>query len=134
MKALGPLSTSWIQHTIPGRKALKQMLQSKYKSTHDKAVAEVSKASTVCLTADMWTSINMDAYLAVTGHFITEEVQLKTVLLGVKQFPLSHTAVHIAEAKATLMAEWGIRPKVRCLVTDAAPNMIACANILNVCT
>ena len=119
-------------YTIPGRKALKQMLQSKYKSTHDKAVAEVSKASTVCLTADMWTSINMDAYLAVTGHFITEEVQLKTVLLGVKQFPLSHTAAHIAEAKATLMAEWGIRPKVRCLVTDAAPNMIACANVLNV--
>ncbi|KAG7514676.1 zinc finger BED domain-containing 4-like [Solea senegalensis] len=116
-------------YTIPGRKALKRM-EEKYKIRKKQAVAEVAKASTICLTADMWTSINMDAYLAVTGHFVTEEVQLKTVLLGVKQFPRSHTAAHIAEAKATVMAEWGIRAKVRCLVTDTAPNTIACANIL----
>ncbi len=70
------------------------MLDEKYKVTKDQAVAQVSKASTVSLTADMWTSINMDAYLAVTCHFITEEVQLSTILLGVKTSPgpiLHHT-------------------------------------------
>ncbi len=63
------------------------MLDEKYKVTKDQAVTQVSKASTVSLTADMWTSINMDAYLAVTCHFITEEVQLSTILLGVKKIP-----------------------------------------------
>lgn len=86
-------------YTIPGWKAVKQMLEKKYRVTKDKAVAQV------CLPADMWTSINIDAYLAVTCHFITEEVQLSTILLGVKKFPQSHTAAHIAEAKDTLMAE-----------------------------
>ncbi|KAI2646430.1 Protein phosphatase PP2A regulatory subunit A [Labeo rohita] len=52
----------------------------------------------------MWTSVNMDAYLAVTCHFITEEIQLSTILIGVKQF--------IAEAKDTLMTERRIRDKV----------------------
>ncbi len=85
------------------------MLEEKYRVTKDQAVAQVSKVSTVSLTADMWTSLNMDAFLAVTCHFITEEVQLSTILLGVKKIPRSHTAAHIAEAKDTLMAEWGIR-------------------------
>ncbi len=74
-------------YTIPGRKALKQMLDEKYKVTKDQAVTQVSKASTVSLTADMWTSINMDAYLAVTCHFIIGEVQLSTILLGVNKIP-----------------------------------------------
>lgn len=50
------------------------MVEDKYKATKEKALALVSKASAVSLTADMWTSMNMDAYLAVTCHFITEEV------------------------------------------------------------
>ncbi len=59
---------------IPGRKVLKKMVEAKYEETKEKAIAPVSKASAVSLTTDVWTSINMDAYLAVTCHFITEEV------------------------------------------------------------
>ena len=119
-------------YVIPGRKALKQMLENKYRVAKDNAVAEIKKTSTVSLTSDMWTSINMDAYLAVTCHYINEEMQLSTLLLGIKRFPCSHTAANIAEAKETLMAEWKIRAKVKTLVTDSAANMIACANLLNV--
>ncbi|XP_077424041.1 E3 SUMO-protein ligase ZBED1-like [Vanacampus margaritifer] len=119
-------------YVIPGRKALKQMLQNKYRVAKDNAVAEIEKTSTVSLTSDMWTSINMDAYLAVTCHFVNEEMQLSTLLLGIKRFPRTHTAANLAEAKETLMAEWGIRAKVMSLVTDSAANMIACANRLNV--
>ncbi|KAL0165720.1 hypothetical protein M9458_037564 [Cirrhinus mrigala] len=102
------------------------MLEEKYRVTEDQAVAQVS-------ISDIWTSINMDAYLALTCHFITEEIQLSTILLGVKKkIPRFHIAAQIAEAKDTLMAEWGIRDKVRSLITDAAQNMVACANLLNV--
>ncbi|XP_054634953.1 zinc finger BED domain-containing protein 4-like [Dunckerocampus dactyliophorus] len=118
-------------YIIPNRKALGKMVDDKYKATKEKAMALVSKASAVSLTADMWTSINMDAYLAVTCHFMTEEVQLSTVVLGVQKFPQTHTAAHLAEAKDVLMEEWGIKGKVTGLVTDCAPNMIACANLLH---
>lgn len=41
--------------------------------------------------------------------------------------PITHTAQNIACVKASLMEEWGItNKKVTCMVTDGAPNMVAC--------
>uniref|UniRef100_A0A3B5QTD9 HAT C-terminal dimerisation domain-containing protein n=1 Tax=Xiphophorus maculatus TaxID=8083 RepID=A0A3B5QTD9_XIPMA len=85
----------------------------------------IEKVVAVSLTSDMWTSINMDAYLAVTCHFVEENEKLSSVLLGVQAFPQSHTAENIACVKASLMEEWGISGKVTCMVTDSAPNMVA---------
>lgn len=45
------------------------MVGDKCKTTKEKALA-------LSLTADMWTSMNMDAYLAVACHFITEEASI----------------------------------------------------------
>ncbi|XP_035988270.1 zinc finger BED domain-containing protein 1-like [Fundulus heteroclitus] len=72
----------------------------------------------------------MDAYLAVTCHFVEENEKLSSVLLGVQAFPQSDTAENIACVKASLMEEWGISGKVTCMVTDGAPNMVACVREL----
>lgn len=70
-------------------------------------------------------------YLAVTRHYISQNNQLATLLLGAKPFSRTHTAAHIAAEIATLMAEWGLSSKIRCIVTDSASNMNAAANALN---
>lgn len=106
------------------------MVEAKYESAKQKAKAKVQKVAAVSLTSDMWTSINMDAYLAVTCHFVGENTRLGLVLLGVQAFPQSHTAENIACVKASLMEEWGITNKVTCMVTDGAPNMVACVREL----
>ncbi|KAJ8375110.1 hypothetical protein SKAU_G00056900 [Synaphobranchus kaupii] len=67
----------------------------------------MQKVVAVSLTYDMWTSINMDAYLAVTCHYIDEHDKLGTVLLGVEKFSNSHTS----QVKTNLMEEWGITDK-----------------------
>ncbi|XP_076869612.1 E3 SUMO-protein ligase ZBED1-like [Brachyhypopomus gauderio] len=72
----------------------------------------------------------MDAYLAVTCHFIDDNTCLKSTLLGVVKFPQAHTAENLACVKSSLMEEWGIKSKVTCLVTDGASNMIACGKNL----
>ncbi|XP_034530089.1 uncharacterized protein LOC117805468 [Notolabrus celidotus] len=51
-------------YILPTRQALKAMVEAKYETAKEKAKAKVEKAATVSLTSDMWTSINMDAYLA----------------------------------------------------------------------
>ena len=86
----------------------------------------------VSLTADMWTSITMDAYLAVTCHHVDDSAKLATVLLGVLPFPVSHTADNISAAKRSLTEEWGIEGKVTSIVTDAGANMIASVRNLNI--
>ncbi|KAG7526985.1 zinc finger BED domain-containing protein 4-like [Solea senegalensis] len=119
-------------YILPSRKALKAMVDIKYQEAKEKAREQVQKAVAGSLTSDMWTSINMDAYLAVTCHFIDDEDQLCTTLLGVQHFPKAHTAENLAAGHVQLMEEWGIRDKVKCLVTDGASNMNACVRQLNV--
>ena len=91
------------------------MIQERYQQEKEKAKAEVQKVASVSLTADMWTSLNMDAYLAVTCHFIDESTCLKSTVLGVLKFPLAHTAENLATVMSSLMDEWAIRSKVTCL-------------------
>ncbi|MGL5596557.1 MAG: hypothetical protein ACRDDA_00215, partial [Aeromonas sp.] len=119
-------------YILPTRKALKAMVAKKHIELKEKAQAEVRKVAVVSLTSDMWTSINTDAYMAVTCHYVTSEWKLSSILLGVAKFPKTHTAAHIAEAKATLMREWSISGKVSCMVTDGAANMVACVETLKI--
>ncbi|KAK7878477.1 hypothetical protein WMY93_034301, partial [Mugilogobius chulae] len=85
---------------------IKENGDEKYAKEKEKAKLELDKASAVSLTADMWTSINMDAYLAITCHYINGEDELATVLLGVEHFEESHTAENLAHAMAKQMEEW----------------------------
>ncbi|XP_036066356.1 zinc finger BED domain-containing protein 1-like [Oryzias melastigma] len=117
-------------YVLPTRQALKAMVEVKYEAEKEKTKAKIQKAAAVSLTSDMWTSMNLDAYLAITCHFVGEKSKLCSVLLGVQEFPQSHTAENIAHEKASLMAEWGITNKVTCFVTDGAPNMVACVREL----
>lgn len=54
------------------------MEEAKYESAKEKAKAKVEKVVAVSLTSDMWTSINMDTYLAVTCHFVGEKIRLSS--------------------------------------------------------
>lgn len=88
------------------------MVEAKYESAKEKAKAQVEKMAAISLTSDMWTSINMDACLAVTCHFVGEKTRLSSVLLGVQAYPQSHTAQNTARVKASLKEEWGFTNKV----------------------
>ncbi|CAI5694995.1 unnamed protein product [Oreochromis niloticus] len=113
-----------------GCEALKVMVEARYQEMKEKAKASIAKAAAVSLTSDMWISINTEAYLAVTCHFVDESSTLNTVVLGVQYFPNAHTAENIAQVKGSLMTEWAITDKVTCLVTVGAANMGACAREL----
>ena len=104
------------------------MVEDSYKESKEKV--NVLKASAVALTSDMWTSINTDAYLAVTCHFIDETTSMHCVVLGVLHFPAAHTAANFATVKSALITQWGLTNKITCLVTDGAANMGACTREL----
>lgn len=61
----------------------------------------------------MWTSINIDAYLAVTSYSV-RDTSPSSVLLGVQVSQHSNTAENKARVKASLIAEWRIQNKVTC--------------------
>lgn len=59
-----------------------------------------------------------------TCHCVSKSLDLVAVLLGVQFFPLTHSAVHIAEVTSNLIAEWGITEEVFEMVTDWAHNIV----------
>ncbi|XP_036066834.1 zinc finger BED domain-containing protein 4-like [Oryzias melastigma] len=120
-------------YVLPSRKTVKDLVDQKYEEEKEKTKKDLQSAIAVTLTADMWTSINMEAYLAVTCHNMDQDSHdLHTSVLGVQHFPQKHTEDNLAMVKRSLMEEWGIASKVRRLVTDAAANMISCARILQI--
>lgn len=66
-------------YSIPSCKTVKAMVAARYTVTKEKALAEIKQTSGVSLTADMWTSVNMDAYLGVTCHYVSDSLDLATV-------------------------------------------------------
>ena len=108
------------------------MVEDRYKESKDKAKVLVSRASAISLTSDMWTSINTDAYLAVTCHFVDASTSLQSIVLGVLHFPQAHNAENLARVKGStfVRVESTTAGKVTCLVTDGAANMGACAKEL----
>ena len=108
------------------------MVAKKYEEERERVKMEVQQAVAVSMTADMWTSVNMEAYLALTCHYINVNMQLCTSVLRVQYFPQSHTADNLAQVTRGMMDDWAITNKVKCLVTDAAPNMIASTKILQI--
>lgn len=47
---------------------LKDMARQKYEEEKEKTKTQIQKAAAVSLAADTWTSVNMEANLAVTCH------------------------------------------------------------------
>ncbi|XP_028324388.1 zinc finger BED domain-containing protein 4-like [Gouania willdenowi] len=119
-------------YRLPNRKSLKAMVEMKYLEAKENAKEHVLKAAAFSLTSDLWTSTNADAVLTVTCHFINESDQLCSTLIGVKRFPKAHTAEDLAQGHEQLMAEWGIRDKVTCLITNGEPVMVAGVTQLNI--
>ena len=114
-------------YQLPSRSTIKAMVERKYEEEKRKTIVELEKVS---ITADMWTSLNMDAYLGVTCHYVNVNDELSSVTLGVGHFSASHTAVNLSEATDALLCEYGIRSKIQCFITDNAANMVACARLL----
>ncbi|XP_070403946.1 E3 SUMO-protein ligase ZBED1-like isoform X2 [Nothobranchius furzeri] len=115
-----------------GSQTVKEMMAKKHAEELERVKRGVQQAVAVSITADMWTSLNMEAYLALTCHYINDNMQLCTSVLGVKHFPQSHTADNLTQVKRGMKDDWAITNKVRCLVTDAAPNMMAATRTLQI--
>lgn len=72
----------------------------------------------VSFTFDTWTSEAHDAYLSVTGHYITEVVghpkqwKLKSVQLAFTHFEGNHSGANIASVLMKTIDRYGLRKRV----------------------
>ena len=86
------------RYVLPNRRAISAtMLPAEYEKTMVDVIETCKDIRKCCLTTDCWSSRNNESFIAVTVHYINEEFQFKSVLLGCSQFDESHTSVNLAK-------------------------------------
>ena len=88
-------------------------------------MAELEDTMKISLTTDDWTSRSTKGYMAITAHFVSSNMELKSRILECRRITSSQTAEHIAEELTSVMEYWNIKEKVYAVVTDNAANMVA---------
>nr|XP_055051518.1 E3 SUMO-protein ligase ZBED1 [Misgurnus anguillicaudatus] len=115
------------QYELPGRKYFaKTAIPDLYNKTREIIAKDLKVVDFVALTTDMWSSINMTPYMAVTVHYISEDWKLHAKCLETTFIPENHTADVLSEALKEVLLDWGIEEtKISCITTDNGANIVA---------
>lgn len=95
------------RYVLPIRKKLSSdIVPEMYDICSKKIAASLCDATSLAITTDMWTSVNGDSYMSVTGHTLTTDFLHQTWCLQVEYFPEQHTANHLAAALQDSINKW----------------------------
>ncbi|KAI0504116.1 hypothetical protein KFK09_015063 [Dendrobium nobile] len=76
--------------------------------------------SRVCLTSDLWTSINTDGFIYLTAHYIDNDWVLQKKIINFSFMPSPHDGISIFEKILSLLVEWKIEAKLFSITLDNA--------------
>ena len=115
----------------PSRFALKDSIISEFNIRRSHIISFIKNIPGYCsFTTDIWSSINNDAFIGVTIHYITNEWELKHFTLEVFKITGSHTGSAIYEFLSNLLEEFDIKKKIISITTDNGSNIVAACNLL----
>ncbi|KAK1904903.1 Zinc finger BED domain containing protein 4 [Dissostichus eleginoides] len=118
-------------YTVPKRSSILDAMSLKYSNHRDQIVTLIENSTAVSFTRHIWTSVRMEAYMAVTCHFITQEWELSNFVLETKVMEVNHTGVNIAEQLGEVADAFAIPNYKRvAVVHDNASNMKLCKETL----
>ncbi|CAI5526647.1 unnamed protein product [Closterium sp. Naga37s-1] len=79
----------------------------------------------VSITIDMWTAPNNKAWLVVTGHWIDENFQLRTLVLEFREMLGRHGGREMAQVVEETIVQWGLEGRCLGFTIDNASSNIA---------
>jgi hypothetical protein len=119
-------------YQIPSRKTLtNNLIPILHQTTVREVQAKLDVATADCLIADGWTSVNNNSFLAITAHFLDEETNMCSKLLGCVELNEKHTAANLADMLHEAAREWKIDYKTVGTVTDNAANIVSTVHPVN---
>ncbi|MBW0591376.1 hypothetical protein O181_131091 [Austropuccinia psidii MF-1] len=67
-----------------------------------------------------WTSPNIEAFMAITGHFMDKEFNLVSVLLGLTEIEGNHSGQSLANQFLTTLKQYDLEDSIIAITTDNA--------------
>ena len=75
-------------------------------------------AESISLTTDLWTSRAQESYIGITASWLSNDFQLCSVTLDVRELRTRHTADNIRTALEETIEAWNLKEKVLSITTD----------------
>lgn len=95
------------------------MLPQRFDRLVNRRKIEMLNVTAVCLSIEGWsTTETTQRYFAVTAHFISDELELKSYLLDCLIYTDQHTITYLKDELMRVTEEWSVQDKVVAVVTD----------------
>jgi len=107
---------------LPSPTTTRNRLQSLYGEIVEKIRNEIPSGVKISIAVDTWTSPNNIAFLALAGYWITDDWDLREVLLGFEQIHGAHTGENLAELVGDVLKRYGIESQLLGFTSDSASN------------
>lgn len=113
-------------YQLPSRYMIsKTIIPALYEKCSNDTKEILKDAKKVCITTDCWTSINMESFMAVTIHFLTDNFIPVSLLLEAASLPVQHTAINLSKELKRVLTHWNVIDKILMIVSDNAANVKA---------
>lgn len=95
------------------------MLPQRFDFLQNRRKIEMLNVIAVCLTIEGWSTAEMtQRYFAVTAHFISDELEMKSYLLDCLIYTDQHTITYLKDELLRVTEDWSVQDKVVAVVTD----------------
>jgi hypothetical protein len=120
-----------VQHLLPTSSTVKNWIIRAFKERKSDVKASVQGArSRVNISFDSTTALNDKPLLAIVGHWIDRNNQMKTALLAIRE-PVGHHGADLAPLVAEVLNDYNIGDKLGALQMDNADNNDTCLQALS---
>ena len=120
------VSESNVDFKLPNRRSIRDYATSLQKEVDAKVKRQMSKATSISLTTDCWTSTRQKmGFLGITAHFMNSKLVMKTACICFKRLVGSHTGHRIAELIHDVLEAFDITKKVNYITTDNGVNIVS---------
>ncbi|KAL4091722.1 hypothetical protein QTP88_026370 [Uroleucon formosanum] len=111
------------QYIIPSRKNIKNRIHNLYEDKFNSIKEKIRSINEIALTTDAWTSLAIDSYITITGHFIDNDWMLHCFNMYTGELSKNHTSEYLKETLQEVMENWNVDGKVSGITHDNAYNI-----------
>ena len=116
------------EYEVPSGYTITKIMEKMYEDEKEKLKTELKEQEFVAVTSDGGSSSNSASYQDTNVHYITENFELKSKILSVKENKETHTADNYRKNTDEVLEEFNIEEKVVKTVTDNENKMKAAFN------
>jgi len=116
------------EYKLPCRRTIHKLLTDMYNKNIENIREAVQNSKAVAITSDLWTSLGNESYCGIICHWITDDWNLKSVVLECANVVERHYSASVAELYKQFAKRWNITNKIQAVVTDNARNMVSVIN------